>query len=105
MAAKTVKLDQSKKTVTIQGLVLEQRLVFEYFDKQPDASRDGLAAKALLLGVLALSEERLAAFLSRTTNTLGTELEQLKFLKAFCFFVPLAWFQFLIIQFHFVQFH
>lgn len=80
MAAKTVKLDQAKKAVTVQGLRLEQRMVFEFFDKQPEAIRDQLAAKAMMIGVLALAEERLAAFLSRTTNTLGTELEQLKFL-------------------------
>jgi hypothetical protein len=66
VAAKTVKLDQAKKAVTVQGLRLEQRMVFEFFDKQPEAIRDQLAAKAMMIGVLALAEERLAAFLSRT---------------------------------------
>lgn len=34
--------------------------------------------KALYIGVLALMEDRLSAFLSKTSNELGTELESLK---------------------------
>lgn len=80
MASRLIKLDQKKKTITINGLVLEQRLVFEFFDKQKETERDQLLVKAFLLGVLALSEDRFAAFLSKTTNTLGTELETLKYI-------------------------
>jgi hypothetical protein len=80
MAKGVLKLDQNKKSVRIDGLLLEQRLIFEYFDKQPEKEREPLLVRALLLGVLALMEDRLSAFLAKTSNTLGTELEHLKYI-------------------------
>lgn len=80
MTSKLVKLDQKKLTTTIKEFVLDQRLIFEFFDKQPEKGRDKLVVKAFLLGVLALQEDRLSAFLAKTANTLGTELESLKYI-------------------------
>lgn len=80
MAKRFIKLDQKKKSLIIDGLLLEQPLVFEFFNAQPETEREQLLIKALMLGVLALKEDRLAAFLAKTSNTLGTELEQLKYI-------------------------
>ena len=44
--------------------------------------------RALYIGVLALMEDRISAFLAKTTNELGTELESLKMIfemKRSCF--------------------
>jgi hypothetical protein len=78
--SKVVSLDQKKKSVKIDGLVLEEPLVFEYLNKQPEKTRDKLVVKALYLGVMALMEERISAFISKTGNTLSVELQHLKYI-------------------------
>lgn len=76
--ANNISLDQKQKTVKINELLIDNKIVFEYFDNLPDSERDDKLMKALYIGVLALMEDRLSAFLSRTQNELGTELESLK---------------------------
>ncbi len=44
----------------------------------PVSERDDKLVRALYIGVLALMEDRLSSFLSKTSNELGTELESLK---------------------------
>jgi hypothetical protein len=71
-------LDQQKRRVEIDALAIENELVFTYFDRLPKEERNDKLFKAIYIGVLALMEDRLSAFLSKTANELGTELESLK---------------------------
>ncbi len=73
-----IKLNQKLKRVEIQKFELYNEIVFNYFDKLPANERDDKFLRALYIGVLALMEDRLSAFLSKTSNELGTELESLK---------------------------
>lgn len=73
-----IKLNQKLKRVEIQKFELDNEIVFNYFDNLPAAERDDKLVRALYIGVLALMEDRLSSFLSKTSNELGTELESLK---------------------------
>jgi len=73
-----IKLNQKLKRVEVQKFELDNEIVFNYFDKLPANDRDDKFIRALYIGVLALMEDRLSAFLSKTSNELGTELESLK---------------------------
>lgn len=73
-----VSLDQNLKRVKITEFELENSTVFNYFDNLPESERDEKFKKALYIGVLAQMEDRLSAFLSKTQNELGTELESLR---------------------------
>ena len=74
----TIKLNQKLKRVEIQKFELDNDIVFNYFDNLPSNERDEKLIRALYIGVLALMEDRISAFLSKTSNELGTELESLK---------------------------
>ncbi len=74
----TIKINQKLKRVEIQKFELDNSIVFNYFDSLPVNVRDEKLVRALYIGVLALMEDRLSAFLSKTSNELGTELESLK---------------------------
>ncbi|HBH23218.1 MAG TPA: hypothetical protein DDY13_07320 [Cytophagales bacterium] len=74
----TIKINQKLKRVEIQKFELENEVVFNYFDNLPAAERDDKFMRAIYIGVLALMEDRLSSFLSKTSNQLGTELESLK---------------------------
>lgn len=76
--SKYVTLNQQKKELTVRDLVSTNSVIFEYFDKLPEGERDEKLQKAIYIGVLALMEDRISAFLSKTSNELGTELESLK---------------------------
>lgn len=71
-------LNQKLKRVEISGFELDNEIVFNYFDKLPASERDAKFIRAIYIGVLALVEDRISAFLSKTSNELGTELESLK---------------------------
>lgn len=71
-------LNQKDKRVELKGFEIDNPLTFEYFNSLPQDSRDDALLRALYIGVLALKEDRLSAFLSKTANELGTELESLK---------------------------
>lgn len=71
-------LNQKLKRVEISGFELDNEIVFNYFDKLPVSERDEKLIRAIYIGVLALMEDRISAFLSKTSNELGTELESLK---------------------------
>lgn len=73
-----IKLNQKLKRVEIQKFELDNSIVFNYFDNLPANVRDDKFIRALYIGVLALMEDRISSFLSKTTNELGTELESLK---------------------------
>ena len=74
----TIKLDQQLKRLEIKDFEIENEIVFNYFDKIPSGERSDQLVRALYIGVLALMEDRFSAFLSKTSNQLGTELESLK---------------------------
>ena len=73
-----MKLDQQLKQIKIDGFVLSDDVVFEFFDRVKDDERNAILARAIRIGVLALMEDRLSSFLANTTNELGIELESLK---------------------------
>jgi len=74
----TIKINQKLKRVEIQKFELDNAVVFNYFDNLPANQRDEKMVRALYIGVLALMEDRISSFLSKTSNELGTELESLK---------------------------
>jgi len=73
-----ISINQKLKRIEIKSFEIENEIVFNYFDKLPANERDEKLFKALYIGVLALMEDRISAFLSKTSNELGTELESLK---------------------------
>lgn len=73
-----VGLDQKNSRVKFGAFEVENKILFEFFNRVPAGDRDEQLHKALYIGVLALMEDRLSSFLSRTANELGTELESLK---------------------------
>ena len=78
MANSIITIDQKLKRVRVGSFELDNEIVFTYLDKLPADKRDEALHKAIYIGVLALMEDRLSAFLSKTQNELGTELESLK---------------------------
>lgn len=74
----TVKLNQQLRRVEISSFEVKNDVVFNYFDALPTSEREEKLLKALHIGVLALMEDRFSAFLAKTTNDLGVELESLK---------------------------
>lgn len=73
-----LKINQQLKRVEIKEFEIENQIVFNYFDNLPASERDEKLLRAIYIGVLALMEDRISAFLSKTSNELGTELESLK---------------------------
>ncbi|MCC8427087.1 hypothetical protein [Mucilaginibacter sp. UR6-11] len=73
-----IKLNQQLERLEIQSFEIENAVVFNYFDNQPADQREEKLLRAIYIGVLALMEDRISAFLSKTSNELGTELESLK---------------------------
>lgn len=74
----TIKINQQLKRIEIKEFEIENSIVFNYFDNIPAIERDGKLLRAIYIGVLALMEDRISSFLSKTSNELGTELESLK---------------------------
>ena len=73
-----IKLNQGLRRIEVSKLEIENELAFEHFDRLPADQRDAEFIKAFYIGVLALKQDRLSAFMARTNNELGTELETLK---------------------------
>lgn len=73
-----LKINQQLKRVEIKEFEVENQIIFNYFNNLPVAERDEKLLRAIYIGVLALMEDRISAFLSKTSNELGTELESLK---------------------------
>lgn len=73
-----LRINQQLKRLEIKEFEIENQIVFNYFDNLPLAERDEKLLRAIYIGVLALMEDRMSAFLSKTSNELGTELESLK---------------------------
>lgn len=73
-----VSVNHSANRITIGEFEISNSVVFNYFDNLPIVNRDEKLLRAIYIGVLALMEDRFSAFLSKTSNELGTELESLK---------------------------
>jgi len=74
-----IKLNQSAKTLELKDLKIRNDIVFDYFDnKVAKADYEDTLVRAIYIGVLAMMEDRFSAFLAKTKNLLGTELENLK---------------------------
>ena len=73
-----VNINQQLKRVEIKEFEIGNSIVFNYFDQLSTSERDERLIRALYIGVLALMEDRISSFLSKTSNELGTELESLK---------------------------
>ncbi len=73
-----IKLNQQLNRVEIKEFEIENSIIFNYFNNLPANERDEKLLRAIYIGVLALMEDRISAFLSKTSNELGTELESLK---------------------------
>lgn len=73
-----LRINQQLKRLEIKEFEIENQIVFNYFDNLPATDRDEKLLRAIYIGVLALMEDRMSAFLSKTSNELGTELESLK---------------------------
>ncbi len=73
-----LKLNQQLNRVEIQEFEIENPIIFNYFNNLPANERDEKLLRAIYIGVLALMEDRISSFLSKTSNELGTELESLK---------------------------
>ena len=74
----TIKLNHALKRIEISSVEIESEIAFPYFDALPESEREAKFVRAFQIGVLALQQERLSAFLARTESELGTELESLK---------------------------
>ncbi len=73
-----LKINQQLKRIEIKEFEIDNQIVFNFFDNLPAKERDEKLMRAIYIGVLALMEDRISAFLSKTSNELGTELESLK---------------------------
>jgi hypothetical protein len=73
-----LKINQQHKRTEIKDFEIENPIVFNYFNALPESVREEKLLKAIYIGVLALMEDRISAFLAKTQNELGTELESLK---------------------------
>jgi hypothetical protein len=73
-----INLNQKLGRVEIKDFELSNEVVFNYFNNLSVNERDEKLIRAIYIGVLALMEDRISAFLAKTTNELGTELESLK---------------------------
>jgi hypothetical protein len=73
-----VYINQQLKRTEVKEFEIGNAIVFNYFNSLPESDRDEKFLKAIYIGVLALMEDRISAFLAKTQNELGTELESLK---------------------------
>ena len=73
-----ISINQKLKRVEFGSFEVDNQIVFNFFDNVPESERDEKLFRAIYIGVLALMEDRLSSFLSKTQNELGTELESLK---------------------------
>lgn len=73
-----VNINQQLKRVELKEFEVENEIVFNFFNNLSATERDDKLLRAIYIGVLALMEDRISAFLAKTQNELGTELESLK---------------------------
>jgi hypothetical protein len=72
-----ISINQKLTRLEMSSFEIENQIVFNYFDNLPASERDEKLLRAIYIGVLALMEDRISAFLAKTNNEIGTELESL----------------------------
>ena len=75
-----MRIDHKLQRVQVDSFEISDELVYRYFDSLPEAEREAALFRAIRIGVLATMEDRFSAFLSKTTDDLGVQLENLKLL-------------------------
>lgn len=75
-----MRIDHKLQRVQIDSFEVSDKLVYQYFDSLPEADREPALLRAIRIGVLAQKEDRFSAFLAKTTDDLGVQLENLKLL-------------------------
>lgn len=75
-----MRIDHKLQRVQVDSFEISDELVYRYFDSLPEAEREAALLRAIRIGVLATMEDRFSAFLSKTTDDLGVQLENLKLL-------------------------
>lgn len=75
-----MRIDHKLQRVQVESFEISDELVYRYFNSLPDNERESALLRAIRIGVLASMEDRFSAFLSKTTNDLGMQLENLKLL-------------------------
>lgn len=75
-----MRIDHKLQRVQIDSFEITDELVYRFFDSLPDADRESALLRAIRIGVLAIMEDRFSSFLSKTTDDLGVQLENLKLL-------------------------
>jgi hypothetical protein len=73
-----IRINQKLERLEVKDFEIDNKIVFNFFDRLPESERDDNFLRAIYIGVLALMEDRISTFLSKTSNELGTELESLK---------------------------
>ena len=74
----TIRLDREREAVSLGDIEIVSPIAFGVFDQCPAEEREELLRRILHIGVLAVKEDRLSAFLARTESELGVQLENLK---------------------------
>ena len=75
-----MRLNQKLSRVEIDSFEISDELVFQFFNSLPETEREAALLRAIRIGVLAIKEDRFSSFLSKTTDELGVQLENLKLL-------------------------
>lgn len=75
-----MRIDHKLQRVQIESFEISDRLIYQYFDSLPEMDRESALLRAIRIGVLAQMEDRFSAFLAKTTDDLGVQLENLKLL-------------------------
>lgn len=75
-----MRIDHKLQRVQVDSFEILDELVYRYFDSLPENEREKALLRAIRIGVLATMEDRFSAFLSKTTDELGVQLENLKLL-------------------------
>lgn len=75
-----MRIDHKLQRVQVDSFEISDELVYRFFDSLPEAEREAALLRAIRIGVLATMEDRFSAFLSKTTDDLGVQLENLKLL-------------------------
>lgn len=75
-----MRIDHKLQRVQVDSFEISDELVYRYFDSLPENEREIALMRSIRIGVLATMEDRFSAFLSKTTDDLGVQLENLKLL-------------------------
>lgn len=73
-----IRVSSDEKTVSFPAFKATNPLVVNYFASLPDELRQSALERALAIGVMAMRDDRIAAFLSSTENELSLHLQSLK---------------------------